>query len=1347
MSDGFKHDHDATEKLAAHFGDHSQKLTSSADTHLGKARNHLGRTKGKGKLAAAAEQGIERLIGGVAKGQQALGKHLDDVGKGLKQTSANHRAHEDNLAKSLSGVGSTSAQPKAPAPTKSWASVAAGGSTPKPGPPKPAPPKMRLDATDPKKTSTPTVKRNTKSDPVDVASGEMVLDQTDVSLPGVLPLILGRTHVSSYRCGGWFGRSWASTLDQRLELDDEGVVFAAEDGMLLVYPVPDPGETVEAVEGPRWPLHWDGTPGGGMRITDPHSGTSWEFALPADGPGPHARLAGALQLPLTAVSDRNGNRIDVHYGAGGVPVEVRHGGGYRIGVETNSRRITGFTLLAAEGSQDEDIRLVGFGYDGNGNLDAVTNSSGLALRYTYDGAARITSWTDRNQYRYRYLYDRAGRCVQTRGDGGFLDAVFAYDTENNITTVTDALGHRTVFHLDEYGRTVRETSPLGAVATTEWDRYGRLLSRTDPLGFTTAFGYDDDGNLAVSTLPDGSTSGAVHNDAHQIVELTALDGAKWRYEYDVQGNLSRTTDPLGAQTGYAHNPLGHPAAVTDALGGTTRVETDRAGLPVAATDPLGAVSTCVRNRFGLPQTSTDALGGVASYGWTVEGRPAWQVSPDGSRQEWRYDPEGNLIEHQDASGAVTRFEYLCFGRLAARTGPDGTRHTFAYDGQLQLVAVTNPEGAQWTYRYDAVGGLLSETDFSGRTITYTRDPAGRLTSRTNGAGQTVRYTRDALGRTVELLADGRTTRYTHDAAGRVVSIADGQSALRYSYDSTGRMLTEDCDGATVGFGYDALGRRILRRTPSGVESRWTYDAAGRPRTLTGPNGTIAFEHDQVGRETTRAFGAVALNHSWDQVHRLTGLSVTAAGQPLRERSFGYRADGALIGSTDTVLGPQAYELDAAARVTGVSGAGWQERYAYDSGGNLSRAASKAEDTDGERTHERGLLRRAGRTDYEYDGQGRLVRRTRRLLSGGSLTWQYQWDSHDQLTAVRLPDGTVWRYRYDPTGRRIAKQRMAPDGVTVLAETRFAWDGPLLAEQVQVEAGRPGQHVTSWDWSLGGHLPLAQTEQILRADSAEIDRRFYAIVTDLVGSPSELVDEHGGIAWQHRSTLWGSSLTAPVEGPDCALRFPGQYHDAETGLHYNVFRYYDPEAARYLSSDPLRLAGGPNPYAYVGNPHTWADPLGLDPTMVDLYHGTTASGEASIIRNGIDPRFRPRPMDFGHGGFYVTNDRRQAERWADRLGARAGEDPAVMHFRVPQHELDNLNGRRFGPGEDADLKQFILHHRADRNGSQMHGYEMVEGKMWMNPGTRDPSQMTLRGHQIAIYSEDGARLFDRHRVRR
>jgi RHS repeat-associated protein len=86
----------------------------------------------------------------------------------------------------------------------------------------------------------------------------------------------------------------------------------------------------------------------------------------------------------------------------------------------------------------------------------------------------------------------------------------------------------------------------------------------------------------------------------------------------------------------------------------------------------------------------------------------------------------------------------------------------------------------------------------------------------------------------------------------------------------------------------------------------------------------------------------------------------------------------------------------------------------------------------------------------------------------------------------------------------------------------------------------------------------------------VDRQFYAIVTDLVGTPTELVDADGALAWRARSGLWGRVLAPPDDATGCPLRFPGQYHDPETGHNYNHYRHYDPETARYTSADPVGL---------------------------------------------------------------------------------------------------------------------------------------------------------------------------------
>ncbi|MCD9141797.1 DUF6531 domain-containing protein [Streptomyces albireticuli] len=1045
-------------------------------------------------------------------------------------------------------------------------------------------------------------------DPIDVATGAMTLTQTDVTLPGALPLVVSRTHLSTYRSGGWFGPTWASTLDERVQLDAEGVVFVAADGMRLVYPVPRPGTPTLPVKGPRWPLEWDGKPDGVVTVTDPFTGVVRTFGNPAPTDVP-----GAIQLPLDSLHDRNDARVDIERTAKGVPYGIRHSGGYYVAIETEATRITGLRLLDEAPSLYDPAApagrgraLVSYGYDAGGNLTEVTNSSGKPLCFAYDAEGRITSWTDRNASSYAYFYDERGRVVRTEGSDGFLSGSLAYDDETRTTTVTDSLGNRQTLRYNSDALVVEETDALGHTTLTEWDERGEnRLSVTDPLGRTTRYAYDEAGNLVEVVLPDGSTGTAVHNEQCRPVEVTEPGGAVWRHTYDERGNPLTTTDPAGAETRYGYDELGHLASVTDALGHTRHIACDPAGLPLVVTDPLGHATTVRRDAFGRVTEAVDPLGHSTRMGWTTEGRPSWREHPDGTRESWTWDGEGNILSHTDTTGNITRHTAGRFDLPASRTDPDGTTYTFAYDTELRLVGVTNPQGLTWSYEYDAAGRLVAESDFNGRTLAYAFDAVGDLASRTNGAGETLRYIRDALGRTTEQRGDtGGTTAFTYDGSGGLLRAVNADAEIVYERDVLGRVLSETVNGRTTTYAYDELGRRTRRVTPSGLASVWTYDVAGRPAELRGDAGALSFTYDAAGRETERRLGQdVALTQRWDGNDRLTAQVVRGGERLLQHREYAYREDGYLTEIRELTSGTRRFDLDSTGRVMKVNAHGWTERYAYDGAGNLTRASAPAHAAPGEREFEGTLIRRAGRTSYEHDSQGRLTRKVRRLLNGKTRTWAYNWDAEDRLTEAVTPEGERWRYAYDPLGRRLSKARVAGDGT--VEDVSFTWDGARVAERTTSRG-----EVTTWDYAPGTPRPLTQTdhrplvrspgESVIEQFSSEAadpghGMRFHAVVTDLVGSPTELITPQGELAWQRRTTLWGTDLPAPSDGSvDCPLRFPGQFFDPETGLHYNYFRYYDPEAARYVTADPLGLAPAPNHHAYVSTPHVVGDPLGLAP---------------------------------------------------------------------------------------------------------------------------------------------------------
>ncbi|MFJ9470423.1 putative T7SS-secreted protein [Streptomyces caniferus] len=1079
------------------------------------------------------------------------------------------------------------------------------------------------------------------SDPIDMATGRMILPQTDIALPGSLPLTFTRTFESSYRQGRWFGPSWMSTVDQRLEIDAEGVILIGEEGNFLLYPHPAVGVPTVPAEGDGVPLEL--TPDGDYVLADPVTGVRRYFTTYTDG------LA-----VLDEISDRRGNHHTFDYTEDGTPLAITHSAGYRFLLTTDEGRITALHLAGAAPDGSDQL-LMTYGYDEAGNLITTTNSSGLPLRFAYDDHGRITSWTDTNNSSYLYVYDDQDRCTSQGGIEGHLRGNFSWGDPDPVTGLRtnlhhNSLGQVTTYQVNDHHQIVATTDPTGATTRTVRDAKHRILSTTDPLGHTTHIDYDDEGHPVSVVLPDGSTATTSFSDLGLPLTTTGPDGTAWAHAYDADGNRISTTDPTGATTTYTHDSRGHISSVTDALGNTTRLYCDTAGLPISVTDPLGATTHYRRDAFGRTTSVTDPLGETTHMVWTVEGKLSARIDASGATEQWTYDGEGNRLTHTDAVGQTTRFEYSHFDLLTARTDPDGVRHEFTHDTELRLTQVTNPQGLTWNYTYDGAGRLISETDFDDRVLAYTHDAAGQLATRTNTLGEITTYTRDTLGRITGKDAAGLVTAYVHDAGGNLHQAANPDATVTYARDVLGRVTAETVNGRTMTFTYDTLGRRTSRTTPTGHTTTYTYDAAGNRTAMDIAGHVLTFDHDAAGQELTRTIGDhLALTHAWDPTGRLTTQSLTTAAagtlqsptgatgpenpaaaeaQRVLHRGYTYRPDGHLTAIDDSHTGRRTFDLDRAGRVTAVHAADWTETYAYDEAGNQTQATWPDRHPNpsarGERTYTGTRITKAGAIRYEHDDLGRVTLRQKARLSRKPDTWHYTWNTEDRLTTVITPDGVTWRYLYDPFGRRISKQRLATGATTAAEQIDFTWDGTTLTEQTTRTPTSREAIALTWDYK--DLIALSQTERKIKftdistAPRSEIDQRFFAIVTDLVGTPTQLVSETGETAWRTQATLWGTTTWNNNAWAYTPLRFPGQYFDPEAQLHYNYFRNFDPDTARYFTPDPLGLNPSPNPSTYVSNPLALIDPLGLTPCEVALgykHGGVEAFSQERGLKHFMD----------------------------------------------------------------------------------------------------------------------------------
>ncbi|MED9740670.1 RHS repeat-associated core domain-containing protein, partial [Escherichia coli] len=305
-----------------------------------------------------------------------------------------------------------------------------------------------------------------------------------------------------------------------------------------------------------------------------------------------------------------------------------------------------------------------------------------------------------------------------------------------------------------------------------------------------------------------------------------------------------------------------------------------------------------------------------------------------------------------------------------------------------------------------------------------------------------------------------------------------------------------------------------------------------------------------------------------------------------------------------------YRLDRNGQVTAVTASGTglgygegDESYGYDSCGYLkAQSAGRhriSEETDQYAGGHR--LKQAGNTQYDYDAAGRMVSRTRHRDGYRPETERFRWDSRDQLTGYCSAQGEQWEYRHDASGRRTEKR-------CDRKKIRFTylWDGDSIAEIREYRDDKlySVRHLVFNSFEL-----ISQQFSRVRQPHPSVAplwvTRTNHAVSDLTGRPLMLFNSEGKTVWRPGQTsLWGLALSLPADtgypdprgelDPEAApgLLYAGQWQDAESGLCYNRFRYYEPETGMYLVSDPLGLQGGEQTYRYVPNPNEYIDSLGL-----------------------------------------------------------------------------------------------------------------------------------------------------------
>lgn len=771
------------------------------------------------------------------------------------------------------------------------------------------------------------------------------------------------------------------------------------------------------------------------------------------------------------------------------------------------------------------------------------------FRQSYDGYAMVYSGSDLEGveslldntgkspdrvHRYFWNADKFLTALDGPHEGDADTTTIDWQNGYKLKIVTNALGHQARFEFNELNEPVRFTSINGLITVFNYDSVSGLMTSYTTLAetnrsATTRFLYDVDGKMDQISLPNGST-------------ITELHGSNAKPTLDflaVLQNLQYLRQlpevKLPSQSIRSKSSKNFPHYLSPRQ--TTEQSKDENGLIISG---------------------VDANGGIITY---------------------KYDEYGNVSEVRDARGVSTKFVYNGFGDVVEEDSAERGITRYKYDGAGNVVKMVRADGLVLKRKFDILNRLVKEV------------------AKQNGAEKKVVLNNyddceNGIGRLCNIISDGIVTKYAYNIFGDVTKVSvkhpgqDNFEVTRYSYNDQGQMTRLHYPtGLVVRYHHDDEGyvRKVTGKYDAGEDTESFLIARNikldpntkRLSNLTYGNGLkTAFSYEDDNRlhtiETRQNGRAVeSANYSYDTQGNVTAI---ARLDPARSQGFSYD-------SLDRLTSEVRGGISASATSTG---------YAYDAVGNRKRRDRGAQSRNYQYAPNANRLDAIGNKPISYDALGNMVED-----KSGKRVFGY--DVTNRLTSYTQNGELKTSYRYNAQGQRVSKTLYG--GGEGYRSLHFAYtpDGWLLSELGRSE-GKAKVFARDYVWL--GSRPLAQIERKVRTDGTTAKAKVTYLHTDHLNTPRSASNEVGETVWNWNSDAFGvGKPNRDVDGDGkktvIRLRFPGQYHDRDSGLFYNHNRDYDPKLGRYIQSDPIGLGGGINRYAYANsNPLNYTDPTGL-----------------------------------------------------------------------------------------------------------------------------------------------------------
>ncbi len=782
-----------------------------------------------------------------------------------------------------------------------------------------------------------------------------------------------------------------------------------------------------------------------------------------------------------------------------------------------------------------------FNYDASGNLlsktitDTALNQS-RTWGWTYNALGQVltadgprTDVNDVTTYTYYTSASNAAGSVHAIGD---------------LATVTNAVGLVTsITNYDLNGRPLSIIDPNNVVTTlTYWPR-GWLHTRTVNGTQTTTYDYDGVGQLTQVTLPDNSALQYTYDTAHRLTDIQdgymvggtlTLSGNKIHYTLDAMGNRTQedTKDP-------SNNILKTRSRIFDAL---NRLQKD-----IGGTSPSTQITQYTYDDNGNLKTITDPLNHITVNGYDALNRLITVTDPANGVSTTNYNALDQITSVSDPRLVTTNYTINALGDVTLTQSPDSGNTNKVYDAAGNIVQKTDARGVVSNYAYDALNRL--------KKITYPSDSTATLTFKYDNFYPY--YFPNNNGYLSSILSpDGSSMDFYRDAYGNLTGFEDvnsvGDFYSEFHFDSANRLIQIIYNNARiVTYTRNALGQivQVQMQKNSGaavqtIVSNVTYEPFGPIKSITYGNGiTTTFAHDQdyhVNRVTTTSTPAWDYVYSYDAASRLTGMADQIGAL---NKSYDY----------DTLDRLTSDQFDGSASLS--------YTYQYDAGGNRLQRGSSFN------SHPLStFVQRYASASNRQTGLGLVSTPSD---AGGNLTVDSSGDVLTYNTANRLVQTSnsngATTYQYNALGWRNLKQQGS-----ILTHYDYLPDGKLL-EQTQPNADGTWHQTVDYIWL--DDMPIAQIKTTYGYYNHPSTKRLTYIHADHLNTPRLMTDDTQKVVWQWTSDGYG--YTPPDTDPDgdgitdtLDLRFPGQIADSETGLFYNMNRYYDPITGRYTQSDPI-----------------------------------------------------------------------------------------------------------------------------------------------------------------------------------